>query len=88
MEMKNDDMMMMSEKWRWRWLMVLRVGHIVIRKKREERPPTLMLLRKRLLRSQSVARAEVQAGAFKELAGLAPTQKKPAQQTRKKNACV
>ena len=36
-----------------------------------------MLLRKRLLRSQSVACAEVQAGAFKALAGLAPTKNLP-----------
>ena len=43
-----------------------------------ERPQTLVLLRKRLSRSQSVACAEVQAGAFKALAGLAPT-KKPSQ---------
>ena len=34
-----------------------------------------MLLRKRLSRSQSVACADVQAGAFKALAGSAPAKK-------------
>ena len=72
------------------------------RKKRKHRhgPQTLMLLREPLLRLQSVAFAEVQAGAVKALAGLAPTKKLPDSQTlwsvfqdgsnetRKKNACT
>ena len=47
------------------------------REKRKHRhgPQTLMLLREPLLRSQSVACADVQAGAFKALAGLATTKK-------------
>ena len=53
------------------------------REKRKHRhgPQTLMLLREPLLRSQSVACAEVQAGAFKALAGLAPTKNLPDGQT-------
>ena len=45
------------------------------RQRGRERHQTLMLLRKRLSRSQSVACAEVQASAFKALAGSAPTKK-------------
>ena len=43
--------------------------------------PTLMLLRKRLSRSQSVACADVQAGGFKALAGSAPAKNLPNGQT-------
>ena len=45
------------------------------RQRERENPQTLVRLRKRLLRTQSVACAEVQAGAFKALVGLAPTKK-------------
>ena len=55
-------------------------GDAVGRKKREGDRKTererVMLLRKRLLRSQSVA-CDVQAGAFKELAGLAHQENLP-----------
>ena len=46
------------------------------RRKHRHGPPTLMLLREPLSRSQSVACAKVQAGAFKALASLAPAKKK------------
>ena len=47
------------------------------KRKREHRhgPPTFMLLREPLSRSQSVACAKVQAGAFKARASLAPAKK-------------
>ena len=54
--------------------------------KRERDPKTHVLLRERLLRSQSVACAEVRAGAFKALAGQAPT-KTGRTRPQKKRAC-
>ena len=44
-------------------------------RKHRHGPPTLVLLREPLSRSQSVACAKVQAGAFKALASLAPAKK-------------
>ena len=63
-----------------------------------ERPQALMLLRKRLLRSQSVA--DVQVSAFKALTGSAPAKQtaqrldslvrvsRRVERDQKKNACM
>ena len=58
------------------------------RKKQRERHQTLMLLRKRLSRSQSVACAEVQAGAVKALAGCSIPKKKTCLSVRLFGPCL
>ena len=55
------------------------MGREIKKERARERPQTLVLLRKRLLRSQSVASADVQAGGSKALAGSSTHKKKIAQ---------